>query len=72
MVDRQLAVQSATVPAPDHGTGQSLTVKSERLYQQRLTEREQHHHKQLWTKDSHGGPYRKVRANGCAGKARNA
>lgn len=74
MVDRSSAVQSTTVSAPDLGTGQSLVAKSEgsQQRQQRLAEREQHHHKQLWTKDSHGGPYRKVRAGDCADKACNA
>ena len=27
---------------------------------QRKLDREQHHHRQIWTKDAHGGPYRKV------------
>lgn len=29
--------------------------------QQRRQDRKRHYHSQIWTKDFHGGPYRKVR-----------
>jgi len=31
-----------------------------RLQEQRLADRERHYHKDIWTKDPHGGPHRKV------------
>jgi hypothetical protein len=31
-----------------------------RLQEQRLADRERHYHKEVWTKDPHGGPHRKV------------
>ena len=31
-----------------------------RLQEQRLADRERHYHKEIWTKDPHGGPHRKV------------
>ena len=45
--------------------GLAVTLESEKRcctkpHAQRVLDREAHHHKQLWTKDSHGGPYRKV------------
>ena len=60
MVDRQLV---AVTPSQAVGTvlpDRCVATHSEKLHQQRLIERDKHHHKQLWTKDSHGGPYRKV------------
>ena len=39
---------------------QSVLADTDKLRQQRLVDREKHHHKELWTKDSHGGQYRKV------------
>lgn len=30
------------------------------LLQKRRTDAEEHHHKQIWTKDPYGGPYEKV------------
>lgn len=38
----------------------SVAVRDDRLHQQRLQDRDKHHHRQLWTKDAHGGQYRKV------------
>lgn len=35
-------------------------VSREVRLQQRRTDAEEHHHKQIWTKDPHGGPYKKV------------
>ncbi|KAA6424798.1 MAG: hypothetical protein FRX49_04972 [Trebouxia sp. A1-2] len=39
---------------------QSVLADTNQLRQQRLVDRDKHHHKQLWTKDPHGGQYRKV------------
>ncbi len=39
---------------------QSVLADTDKLRQQRLLDRDKHHHKQLWTKDPHGGQYRKV------------
>ena len=39
----------------------SLQIRErEAAVAQRKLDREQHHYKQIWTKDAHGGPYRKV------------
>ena len=46
---------------PVTGTDQSIASRSDCLREQRLLDRDTHHHKQLWTKDAHGGQYRKVR-----------
>ncbi|KAL0026662.1 hypothetical protein WJX79_002344 [Trebouxia sp. C0005] len=39
---------------------QSVLADTNQLRQQRLVDRDKHHHKQLWTKDPHGGQYRKT------------
>ena len=44
---------------------QSLLADTDKLRQQRLLDRDKHHHKQLWTKDPHGGQYRKVWQSYC-------
>jgi hypothetical protein len=44
---------------------QSVLADSDKLRQQRLLDRDKHHHKQLWTKDPHGGQYRKVWQSYC-------
>ena len=38
----------------------SVVARNETLRRQRLLDRDRYYHKQLWTKDAHGGPYRKV------------
>lgn len=38
---------------------QSLALKDE-LMEKRRADRAEHQHKQIWTKDPHGGAYRKV------------
>lgn len=60
MVDRQLVVATSSQAVVTCLGDRCVVANSEKLHQQRLVEREKHHHKQLWTKDSHGGPYRKV------------
>lgn len=37
-----------------------LVVPTCRLLVQLRADQELHHHKQIWAKDAHGGPYRKV------------
>ena len=59
MADRQVAVVASS-QAVSALLGDQNVVAIGDLHQQRLIEREEHHHKQLWTKDPHGGPYRKV------------
>lgn len=44
---------------------QSVLADTNQLRQQRLVDRDKHHHKQLWTKDPHGGQYRKVWHSHC-------
>lgn len=61
MGDRQVAIMPPSDIATADTRDQSLTVPAGVLHQQRLFAREQHHHKQLWSKDAHGGAYRKVR-----------
>ena len=46
---------------PPQPLQRDLQPVEERLERLRA-DREAHSHRQLWTKDSHGGPYRKVRA----------
>ena len=60
MADRQLVVGSPGQAVATVLGDRCVAANSEKLHQQRLVERDRHHHKQLWTKDSHGGPYRKV------------
>ena len=38
----------------------SSTSEIEATARQRRADRERQHHKQIWTKAAHGGPYRKV------------
>ncbi len=59
----ELACVGERQAVPVAAEGQSIAATNEQLRQQRLLDRDQHHHKQLWTKHSHGGPYRKVRTN---------
>lgn len=55
------ALEPGVVPYSGAGAlGEPVERRLERL---RL-DREAHSHKQIWTKDPHGGPYRKARA-GC-------
>ena len=45
-------------------TGQLLPPsENDKLLVEKRRNREAHHHKQIWTKDAHGGPYRKVQAD---------
>ena len=37
-----------------------IVVPTCRLLVQLRADQELHHHKQIWAKDAHGGPYRKV------------
>lgn len=60
MAERQLVVATSSQAVATSFGDRCVAANSEQLHQQRLEEREKHHHKQLWTKDSHGGPYRKV------------
>lgn len=46
--------------------GESVERKLERLRQ----DRQAHSRKQIWTKDAHGGPYRKASGNGQWGAGR--
>lgn len=62
-LDRQLVVATSSNAVSDLSSDRCLALHAEQLHKQRLVEREKHHHKQLWTKDSHGGPYRKVWAS---------
>ncbi|KAL0051137.1 hypothetical protein WJX82_002528 [Trebouxia sp. C0006] len=50
--------QLISVTRGDHD--QSVLSDTDTLRQQRLSDRDKHHHKQLWTKHPHGGQYRKV------------
>jgi len=45
--------------------GESVLAVTDKVRQQRLLDREKHHHRQLWTKDPHGGQYRKVWRSHC-------
>ncbi len=55
------AKQLQLARAGDGGPVSALEVKRQQLLQeQRAADRERHHHKEIWTKDPHGGPYRKV------------
>jgi len=38
----------------------TTSQQSNQLVQKLRNEREEHRHRQIWTKDPHGGPYRKV------------
>ncbi len=44
---------------------QSVLADTDKLRQQRLLDRDKHHHKQLWTKDPHDGQHRKVWQSCC-------
>lgn len=46
---------------PWGGSGGALGDPVERKLERLRADREAHQHKQLWTKDPHGGPYRKAR-----------
>ncbi|DBA81829.1 hypothetical protein WJX77_011080 [Trebouxia sp. C0004] len=48
------------IPVPQGDQDQSVLADTDKLRQQRLLDRDKHHYKQLWTKDPHGGQYRKV------------
>ena len=50
--------QLISVTRGDHD--QSVLSDTDTLRQQRLSDRDKHRHKQLWTKHPHGGQYRKV------------
>jgi hypothetical protein len=52
---------------PEEESSRALVVaevatlqQSNQLVQKLRNEREEHRHKQIWIKDPHGGPYRKV------------
>ena len=56
----QYADHGALVPA---GAAAACTIAGQAALVERLrADREAHRHTQIWTKDAHGGPYRKVRA----------
>lgn len=57
--------QLISVTRGDHHHDQSVLSDTDTLRQQRLLDRDKHHHKQLWTKDPHGGQYRKVWQSHC-------
>ena len=42
-----------------------LVASRAQAMQQRRQDQEVHRHDQIWTKDSHGGPYRKVSRDRC-------
>ncbi len=62
------------VPA---GTGSPLLTAEQAAHarraalQARRQEAEAHHHKDLWTKDPHGGPHRKVRARAAGAQSKD-
>ncbi|KAL3152133.1 hypothetical protein ABBQ32_001231 [Trebouxia sp. C0010 RCD-2024] len=64
MLDRQIVVASPSKAVSALAGERAVAAAAEQLHQQRLIERDQHHHKQLWTKESHGGPYRKAESPG--------
>ena len=47
-------------------TAAETAVQQDALMEKRRADRTAHQHKQIWTKDPHGGPYRKVREYGVA------
>lgn len=40
--------------------GRSSVALRESLQAERRADQQRHHHRQIWTKDPHGGPYKKV------------
>lgn len=55
------AEQSLT---PYSGRGAEVGEPVERKLERLRQDRQAHSRKQIWTKDAHGGPYRKASANG--------
>ncbi len=56
---RALVKQQDLSLAPLEGAPSSLALR-ESLQEKRRADQRQHHHQQIWTKDPHGGPYKKV------------
>lgn len=54
------------IPAVSYSTGivpfgKNSLIQRDKELERRRAARKQHYHDQVWTKDPHGGPYRKVR-----------
>lgn len=54
-------VSSALVPLRTRENNVAIT--DETALEKLRREREAHRHRQIWTKDAHGGPYKKVHAS---------
>lgn len=67
MSDLQLVVPAVRqlISVTQGDQDQSVLADTDKVRQQRLLDREKHHHRQLWTKDPHGGQYRKVWRSHC-------
>jgi hypothetical protein len=57
-------LSSAIVPINSKNIS-TIAISSEKVLEKLRSDREAHKHKQIWTKDAHGGPYRKVGAALC-------
>lgn len=57
-------ISSAIVPLNSKNIS-TIAISSEKVLEKLRSDREAHKHKQIWTKDAHGGPYRKVGAALC-------
>ena len=55
--DQQVEPAGALVVSAGH---QQLGIQQSHALERLRQDREEHRHKQIWTKDAHGGPYRKV------------
>ena len=62
--DQTLALRPDMALASGSNTSVALTAADlqirSKLMEQRRHDRQRHHHSQIWTKDFHGGPYRKA------------
>lgn len=62
--DKTLALRPGLALATGSNASAAVTASDLQLraveMEQRRQDRQIHHHSQIWTKDYHGGPYRKI------------